>query len=373
MVHGPLREPAALSGSDGTGRTAALVAAAVLGALTLVSAAQLYTFRRASNEGVSVTSALLFGVATWGVWVAAVPVIIVLGRRFDFRPGRRVVSVVVHTTALLVIHLPATMLVLAVGLRLFGNGEAPPWREAARQALVGTRLHFAAVLYAALLGLARAVETRRHLRNEQERAARSEALATQARLAALAARLQPHFLFNALHAAGALIDEDPARARAMLAQLGDLLRDALADGESGDVPLAEEFRLLERYLAIEAVRFADRLRVELVCDDAVQDAPVPRFLLQPLVENALQHGIAPRASGGRVSVTAHAVGGGLGIRVFNDGLPPPAQLHERGGLGMTRDRLRTRYGAGAHLELTAPDGGGAEAVLTIPLHPADAT
>jgi len=159
----------------------------------------------------------------------------------------------------------------------------------------------------------------------------------------------------------------------MLAQLGDLLRDALADGGTGDVRLADEFRLLERYLAIEAVRFADRLRVELACDDAVRDVPVPRFLLQPLVENALQHGIAPRAGGGRVSVSARARAGRLDIRVFNDGLAPAALVNERGGLGMTRERLRTRYGAGASLDLSAPEGGGAEAAISITLEQGSAT
>ncbi|MBK7594121.1 MAG: histidine kinase [Gemmatimonadetes bacterium] len=116
--------------------------------------------------------------------------------------------------------------------------------------------------------------------------------ATQARLDALAARLEPHFLFNALQSVSALIDSDPVRARTMVAQIGDLLRDALAAPESGEVPLREELRLLGRYLSIEETRFADRLHVEWAIAPDTEAVMVPRFLLQPIVENALRHGLA---------------------------------------------------------------------------------
>lgn len=365
MFRNPIRTLSLPSPAGSGTRSPTQMVVLALGVLTLVSAVQVYAVRRASNESASITEALLFGMATWGVWAAAFPAIAALGRRFDFREGRRVRSAVVHAGAALIVHVPATALAIVVGLMLFG-GEAPKASEFPRLAFAGTRLQLTVIVYAALLGLARFAELRRRLRDEQARAAHSEALATQARLTALAARLQPHFLFNALHAVGALIAEDPVRARTMLVHIGDLLRDALADDESGDVTLEEEFRLLERYLAVEAVRFADRLQVTLTCDEVVRDQRVPRFLLQPLVENAIQHGIAPNATGGQLTVRAHLVDTGVCIAVHNDGLPPAPQRTERVGLGMTRDRLRTRYGPGATLELAASPGGGTTATLLIP-------
>jgi two-component system LytT family sensor kinase len=342
------------------------LALAVLGALAVMSTLQLFVYRRAAGEEVSLLSSFLFGLASWGPWALAAPFIIALGQAFDFRAGRRGLSALLHVLLLLVVLLPATTSVFVVGQALFGEEHPIPWREIVQQSLAGTRLHFAVVMYAGILMLARAVEARRTLGFERERAARSEALASQAQLTALAARLQPHFLFNALHAVGALIDEDPARARTMLAQLGDLLRDALADG-GADVTLAEEFSLLERYLAIEAVRFTDRLRLRLDCDPIVAGQLVPRFLLQPLVENALHHGIAPAAGGGSVSVSARRDGAHVVIRVHNDGAPVRSPLRERAGLGATRERLRIRYGDGASLELRSAPGGGTEAVVAIPV------
>lgn len=356
------------AGDGGATRASTIAALSALGALTVMSSLQLLGYRRAMGEEATVGASFVFGLATWGAWILGVPLILLLGRRFDFRRGRRVISVAAHLPLLLFLTVVSTALVYHGGMYLFGNGERLiPWREIVQQAFAGSRLHFAIVLYAAVLVMARATETRRALVDEQARAARSEALATRSQLAALAARLQPHFLFNALHAVGALIDEDPAKARSMLAQLGDLLRDALAEGESGDITLAGEFRLLERYLAVEAVRFTDRLQVRLDLEPAVAEVRVPRFLLQPLVENALHHGIAPSAGGGAVSVEAGRVGDTLRISVRNDGVPLAETVRERSGLGATRERLRIRFGADARLDIASTAGRGTEVTVTIPL------
>lgn len=337
-----------------------------LGVLVVMSSVQMLGFSRAADEQVSVVEALAFGFATWGPWMLAAPFIVVLGRHLDFRRGRRLASIAAHAALAVLLAVLSTALIFYSGQALFGEGRPVPWGEIMQQALAGSRSHFSVVLYAAVLVLARAMEARQALGAERSRAARSEALATQAQLAALAARLQPHFLFNALHAVGALIDEDPAKARAMLARLGELLRDALAEGGSGDITLAEEFRLLDRYLAVEAMRFTDRLAVTLTLDPAVAGRPVPRFLLQPLVENALHHGVAPRLEGGHVRVDARAVEGALRIVVTNDGVPLPTTVRERGGLGATRDRLRIRFGDGARLEVAPGQHGGTDVTVTIP-------
>ncbi len=239
-------------------------------------------------------------------------------------------------------------------MALFSPDEPFPWSELPRQFYSGTRFQMGVLLYGAILGLGRGLDAWRRLGEREAQAERLEAQATAARLEALASRLHPHFLFNALHTVGALIDEEPARARHLLAELGDLLRDVLAEPAATEVPLDEELRLLHRYLAIEEARFADRLRVELDPPGVLADVPVPRLLLQPLVENALRHGIAPRAAGGTVRLGFSTDGGQLVITVANDGTAVRQPIREGVGLGTTRERLATRYGGRASLDTGEP-------------------
>jgi LytS/YehU family sensor histidine kinase len=152
----------------------------------------------------------------------------------------------------------------------------------------------------------------------------------------------------------------------MLAQIGDLLRDTLGATETGDVPLHEEIELLGRYLAIEQTRFADRLRVEVTVGPELVDVRVPRFLLQPLAENALRHGIAPLAGGGTLRVSAARSGGSVHLRVWNDGVPMTDAPSAGVGLATTRERLAARYGPTARLVVRPAVGGGTEAVIEVP-------
>ncbi|MGE3616210.1 MAG: sensor histidine kinase [Gemmatimonadales bacterium] len=344
------------------------VAAVGFAVLTAVSALQIYALRRAANEPISPGGALLFGTATWVVWAVAAPGIVALGRRFDFRRGRRLLSAGVHGVVAVAIHLPATVLLLDVAARLFSqSNESISRSQLVQQLFGGTRLQLAALLYLAILGLDRGVAGWRVLREREAQAARLEALATRARLEALASRLQPHFLFNALHAAGALIDESPGKARAMLVELGDLLRRLLADPDVVEVSLADELALLEHYLAIERIRFADRLVVETAVPPELGAVRVPRLLLQPLVENALRHGLARRAGPGRVRISGRRDGEVVRLRVWNDGVLDP-EARDGHGLAMTRARLTARFGDAARLSLgPAEEGVAAEIVL-----PADA-
>ncbi len=338
------------------GRLVVAIATAAFALLALISAGQIYTLRRASGESVTVPIALAFGVASWIVWALVVPLILWLGRRFDFRRGRRLVSVSVHLAAMLVILVPSTLLLIATGMKLFSPDEAFPWSELPRQLYASSRLQMGVLIYAAILGLGRGVEAWRRLGEREVQAGRLAAQATAARLEALASRLQPHFLFNALHTVGALIDEDPARARQLLADLGDLLRDVLAEPGAVEVPLEEELRLLDRYLSVEQTRFADRLRLQIDPPGRFGLVPVPRLLLQPLVENALRHGIAPRAVGGTVRLGFGAEADQLVITVANDGAALGSPVREGVGLGTTRERLSTRYGDRASLTLSSADG-----------------
>jgi LytS/YehU family sensor histidine kinase len=165
-------------------------------------------------------------------------------------------------------------------------------------------------------------------------------------------QLDPHFLFNALNTISSHVERDPKLTRLMIEHLGDLLRMSLESKDRQEVPLAEELAFLDHYLAIQKIRFGRRLKVEIDIAPEVRYAQVPSLFLQPLVENAIRHGISPRASGGTVAVTAEPVDGRLAIRVSDDGAGLPAgwSLEQSTGLGLsvTRERIAGLY----------PDGNG---------------
>jgi two-component system sensor histidine kinase AlgZ len=178
---------------------------------------------------------------------------------------------------------------------------------------------------------------------------------TAARLAELQARIRPHFLFNSLNSAIALVREDPARAEALLEDLGELFRHALVEpGES--VTLSEEVAIARRYLAIEEVRFGDRLRVEWALDPVAGSARVPPLMLQPLVENAVKHGVEPSPSGADVKITAQRRGGAVVIKVTNT--VPAGQGRPGHGVAQqnVRERLRLLHDVQAQFQAALQDG-----------------
>ncbi len=344
--------------------------AGVFATFSLVAAVPLYFTRRAANEPSSFGAAVLYGVASWGIWLLLAPVILAAARRWSFAPGQRWQSLAAHLPVAVIAHIAGTAISMATATALFSTESSEPLLNTEfllRSIANGTRITASILTYAGIVGLDRARRVREELRARELQAARLEAQATRARLEALGARLQPHFLFNALQSVSALVDEDPARARTMLAQLGDLLRDALAPDSDGEVPLREELALLDRYLDIERTRFADRLRIEIVAADDLATVRVPRFLLQPLVENALRHGLAPRPDGGTLRITAAREREHLRLRVWNDGEPLRGDRGDSIGLATTRERLAARYGERASFRLGAAPEGGVEAVVELPL------
>ncbi|HEU4525800.1 MAG TPA: histidine kinase [Gemmatimonadales bacterium] len=193
----------------------------------------------------------------------------------------------------------------------------------------------------------------------------------EARLHVLSAQLQPHFLFNTLHAISALVYDDPARAERLLARLSEMLRLTLRSGTRVETTLEEELALLRRYAEIQEARYGERLRVGFEVEPGVRGAMVPRLILQPLVENAIRHGITRRITPGRVDVRAWEGEGRLHLAVCDDGVGLPASPREGVGLGITRARLRQLYGTEQRVDLTSPPGGGAVCALSIPLRLAD--
>jgi LytS/YehU family sensor histidine kinase len=194
----------------------------------------------------------------------------------------------------------------------------------------------------------------------------------EARLEALRMQLNPHFLFNTLHAVSSLIHDDPEAADRVVARLSELLRLSLDHSKPQEVSLNEELAFLDRYLEIELTRFADRLKIERQIDPGVRNALVPYLILQPLVENAIRHGIEPREDSGHLAICARRNDGSLELRVTDDGavLADPGAAHPREGIGLsnTRSRLRHLYGENFRFELVEARGGGLEARIEIPYH-----
>jgi LytS/YehU family sensor histidine kinase len=201
---------------------------------------------------------------------------------------------------------------------------------------------------------------------ERERALRAEALATSARLEALRWQLNPHFLFNSLNAISTLVvDNRPTDAAKMISRLADLLRTTLEAPESGEVPLEQELEVVRRYLDIEQVRLGDRLTVEIDIDPAARAARVPSLVLQPLVENAVKHAIAPREGPGRIRVSAVRNNGRVALTVDDDGNGTGAP---GGGIGLanTRERLQHLYPNAHALTLDKGELGGLRVRVEIP-------
>lgn len=231
-----------------------------------------------------------------------------------------------------------------------GAGEQYARREASVFA-AGLLLYWlAAAFHYALLA---AVESR----EAQARESEALALAREAELRALRAQVNPHFLFNSLHSIAALAGSDAVRARQMCALLSDFLRASLSFGERELTPLDDELALARAYLAIEQVRYGPRLRVEESVEEGTGGWPTPSLLLQPLVENAVRHGVATLAEGGAVSISALRVPRGLLVAIENDYDPEDVPQRPNGvGLTNVRKRLEARYGREARLDTSAAEG-----------------
>jgi two-component system sensor histidine kinase AlgZ len=194
-------------------------------------------------------------------------------------------------------------------------------------------------------------------RQAQERELESSVRARDAELSALKAQINPHFLYNSLNSISALTSIDPARAREMCILLADFLRMTLGLGEKALIPLREELDLLERYCAIERVRFGERLNVEQNIQDAAKNCLLPPLLLQPLFENAVVHGIAQIAEGGSIRLTVGQADGRLSLIVENSWDPEAVSARKKNGVGLknVQRRLEARYGRTAFLEATTEE------------------
>ena len=229
--------------------------------------------------------------------------------------------------------------------------------------------HLAFMDFLIAMGAYTAVDMYRRFKTRELQSSQLEARLAQAQNQVLRMQLQPHFLFNTLHSISALIERNPSAADRMLSRLGDLLRRTLELGGKQEISLRQELGILHDYLEIQRIRFQDRLRVVEDCPEALLEALVPSFMLQPQVENALKHGLVRRAEGGRILIRARAEERSLVLEVEDDG-EGLASASPRQGIGTanTRARLELLYGEDQTFELLPVATGGTLARIRLPLH-----
>jgi sensor histidine kinase YesM len=294
-----------------------------------------------------------------------------MGNKFSFENGRWKISAPIHITASFLIafsELAIDAYVLPKLGYLRRYQPATFWDTYKIFLLVN--LHFSVAIYWAVFSIYQAVKYYRKYRERELKTSQLEARLAQSRLQVLKMQLHPHFLFNTLNAVSELIYKDQESAERMIGDLSDLLRMSFENLEVQEIPLKQELEFLEKYLEIEQMRFHDRLRVEMQIAPETLDAKVPNMILQPLVENAIKHGLAPRSEGGKIEIGSQRSNGNLQLSVSDNGIGVPfgdfENLHEGVGLSNTRRRLRHLYGEHHKFDLAIADKSGLKVNLTIP-------
>jgi len=340
--------------------------ASIWGAWTLYAlfaASQSY-LSRAYSQRIEFKPAFLYSLLDAYTWALLTPLVLWLGARFAIRKSNWWTTVPLQIVCAIVFAIVHVQIFVRV-LPMIGYRSSPRVTVSVFLA----RFHADLLTYWLLIGLRHAVDYYRKYQDRELKAIQLESKLAQAQLQVLKMQLQPHFLFNTLHAISALVHKDAEAADRMITRLSEFLRLTLDSAGIQEITLKGELESLDKYLEIEQVRFGDRLTVVRSVEPETLDLLVPNLILQPLVENAVRHSIAPRASGGRIEICARREDGNLTIEVRDDG--PGArtgQLREGVGLTNTRARLRQLYGGAQALDLGTGPGGGFRVRLSLPAH-----
>jgi len=308
----------------------------------------------------------------WLPWALATPLVLTLGRRYPPVKIRLISTWIFHLATCAVVGLVHAAWI--AGLDMLLNPWADPnppgpfipfWLDKFYNGLLSY-----VVLYSAILAISYVLDSRERLARQQTETAQLNAQLSKAQLNALRRQIEPHFLFNALNAISGLVREKRNDAAVdMIAGLSDFLRRTVQDSGRQQVPLAEEMEFLQKYLDIQKVRFADRLQLTVDVPRELLPAQVPSLILQPMVENAVKHGIAKRAQGGAIKISAFRSNGRLTLSVYNDG---PNLLQDwdatQSGIGIanTRTRLQSLYGNDFELSIRNQAPGGVEVSVSVP-------
>jgi two-component system LytT family sensor kinase len=353
-------------------------AATLLGIFSTLQAYRLTALNINDKMDIEVWRLLVLNLAYWYVPAGLTGTIFRIAQHFRVDTTGWPRALAVHALAAItfsVVHLAAMISVRAMLWpgRLFpGYGS---WTSFAQRIYL-TNLDWALMTYSAIVGLSYALGYYRESQARAIGAAHLEARLAEARLKTLEAELHPHFLFNTLHAISTLVHTQPDAADRMISRLSDLLRITFSRSGAACVPLQEELEFLQKYLEIEQTRFQDRLTVEYEIDPDTLDAEVPRLILQPIVENAIKHGVAPRTAPGRITIGSRLEDNqvSLVVRDNGPGLSSSARagLHDGVGLSNTRDRLECLYGNAQALNLIE-SGQGLSVEMRLPFRCVSAT
>jgi two-component system LytT family sensor kinase len=353
------------------------IAAAWTG-LALVDATQTVFSMRASGMHHAWVRLFITLSLSWLPWALATPIVIRLGRRYPPRSVKPLVTWLVHagTVAAIIAIVAAWATLLEIILKPWAPDNGPgPFFETWRYKLYANSLS-SIILYAFTLALSYVFDSRVRLARQQTETARLNEELSNAQLNALRQQIAPHFIFNALNAVVGLVREGRGDAAVnMIVALSDFLRRVAKDFNDSEVRLSQEVEFLEKYLEIQKARFAGRLTLSLRVPEELLDAWVPSLILQPLVENAIKHGIEKRAQGGAVRIAASSSGGKLSLSVYNDGplLEGRSEPHDGGGeppggigLSNLRTRLKLLYGDDFELSLKNHEATGVQVSLSLP-------
>lgn len=341
---------------------------AILGAWALVAlffAGQAWFAAQVRGEPLAWARASTIWLVWAAAWAALTPIALRLEARFPLQRPHLIAALAVHGIASATCAL-VNLAFFAVAAPIIGATQVESTWLATFNRLLGTTFLLNLPVYWLIVGAAHVERLVRSARDEDRRRLRLEAQLADARLQTLRTQLQPHFLFNALNTISVLMHENVDAADRILLQLTTLLRRSLDSTEAHEVTLGEEIDLLQNYLEIEQARFGERLSYKILVPEQARAARVPNLILQPLVENALRHGLATRAGPGRVEIQAARHGDSLRLRVADDGRGLPPTATERVGLANTRARLRLLYADRQHFELRNSDEGGVIAEIELP-------
>lgn len=301
------------------------------------------------------------------LWFALTPLVLWLSRSFRIEGGRRFKSLTIHFLASVLFLLLQVLLFTVVSIPFGWYSQLTPFGNR-YFLLILTFTPSDVMFYWGVVVIEHALDYYHKLQERELRASQLEAQLAQSQLQVLKMQLHPHFLFNTLNAISALIRESPDEADEMVSRLGDLLRMTLETAGLQEVPFKKELEFLKHYLDIEQTRFQDRLKVEMAIEPETLDGLVPSMILQPLVENSVRHGVAPRPEGGCIKIKAWRDNSLLRLEVEDDGpgLCGDTPLKERVGLTNTRARVTNLYGDEHGLRLRNAADGGLVVSLTIP-------
>jgi signal transduction histidine kinase len=313
---------------------------------------------------------VLSSLIQWWSWGLLTPLIFWIDAQLPLKENQLPKRVLVFLPVSVIVTIVYTCFVLVLGA-LFC---IQPWSAIGSKYLVGTlapAILWSWLVFWVIFGVLQTSRYYRHYLASELRVARMERSSTEARLNVLRMQLEPHFLFNALNTISAQVESDPRLARTMIEHLGDLLRLSVDSQARQEIPLAEELAFLDHYIAIQKIRFAETLTIQIQVDPKVKYALVPGLIVQPLVENAIRHGISRRSSGGTVTVMAKR-GANLEILVLDDGigLPPDWTLEASLGTGLsvTRERILSLHPNGSSgFAVRRRVGGGTEVAISLPL------